>query len=81
MVHLFFLCNCLIFAFSEMDAGRQQVVVRKSATARLKQQREMSAPVPKVVPSKATAKRKSNAKGDRPAKKAMGSSIGPDQRD
>lgn len=56
-------------------------MVRKSATARLKQQREMSAPVPKVVPSKATAKRKSNAKGDRPAKKAMGSSIGPDQRD
>ena len=74
---LFFIFSVLLIhlvTFSEMDAGRQRVLVRKSATTR-KQQRETSMSIPKEV-LKAAFKRKNDVKDNRPSKNGMGSSVG-----
>ena len=68
----------LYFFVSEMDAGRQMVLVRKAATAH-KQQEQASGSAPNVAP-KATFKRKNNAKDDRPSNKGTSQLIGEKQQ-
>lgn len=57
-----------------MDAGKQKVLVRKSAATH-KQQGKALVSVPKVAIKMAT-KRKNDAKDDRPTKKGTGPSVG-----